>query len=206
MLDGPLFDQSINAEVRRKAETQINPVLQESAQISCFLSPWNCFSLWLKQFSYDLSLHTSPMRSTWELQLVQSPVLLHSSNLTKGLQTRRIQIRVLDLIRTYILICHTRTPSTGRRVMPLPHQVGCSHLGTGAADAAQRMMLAQSQYLDSYQPVDLDKWQPRFPGTLKISNRKQLKTQGYNQHPPDLPHLVLNCNFLLCLVLGINRK
>lgn len=123
--------------------------------------------IWLKLLGYDASLHTSSMRSMWEHQVVQSPLFLHSSNLTKGLQRTRLQICILDSIRTCILICHTRTPGTGRREMPLLLRVGCSRLGVGAADVAQRMMLAQSQYLDSYQPVGLDKWQPHFPGTLK---------------------------------------
>lgn len=123
--------------------------------------------IWLKLLGYDASLHTPSMRSMWEHQLVQSPLFLHSSNLTKGLQRTRLQICILDSIRTCILICHTRTPGIGRREMPLLLRVGCSHLGVGAADVAQRMMLAQSQYLDSYQPVGLDKWQPHFPGTLK---------------------------------------
>lgn len=37
MVDGLLPDESANAEERRKAETQINPLLQESARTSCFL-------------------------------------------------------------------------------------------------------------------------------------------------------------------------
>lgn len=121
----------------------------------------------LKLFSYDVSLPTSSVGGTWEYQLVPSPLFLHSSNLTKGLQRQRLQNCILDSISTCILICHTGTPGTGRRGMSLLLRVGCSHLRAGVADVAQRMMLAQSQYLDSYQPAGPDKWQPRFPGTLK---------------------------------------
>lgn len=130
----------------------------------------------LKLFSYDVSIHTSSVRAMWEYQLVQSPLFLHSSNLTKGLQRQRLQICIWDSIRTCILICHTRTPGTGRREMPLLLRVGCSHLGAGAADVAQRKMLAQSQYLDSYQPAGLDKWQPHFPGTL--NEQKTIQNSG----------------------------
>lgn len=132
--------------------------------------------IWLKLFSYDVSLCTFSVRAMWEYRLVKSPFFLYSSNPIKGLQRQRLQICILDSIHTCILICHTRTPGTGRREMPLLLQVGCSHLGAGAADVAQRMMLARSQYLDSYQPADLDKWQPHFPGTLK--EQKAISNSG----------------------------
>lgn len=146
------------------------------------------------------------MRSMWKLQLVQSPVFLRRSNLTKGLQRQRLHVCVLDSIHTCILICHTRTLGTGRRETPLPHRVGCSHLGVVAADVAQRMMLAQSQYLDSYQPIDLDKWQQHFPGTLK--KQKAIYNSGLQpaKHPPDLPDPGLNCQSLLCAAHDTNRK
>lgn len=157
---------SVNAEMRWRAETQIHLLLQESVQTPSFFGPWNCFSHLVK--AVQLWCFPSYFFSESHVGISACSKSFLSSQLQpyKG-SPERLQICIWDSIRTCILICHTRTPGTGRRERPLLLQVGYSHLGAGAADVAQRTMLAQSQYWDSYQPAGLDKWQPHFPGTLK---------------------------------------